>query len=490
MSGKGSSTFAFRGRGAAWLARTGPFDGRADVYVDGKRKGRIDLYAQQKTYQQAVYRVTGLPQGTHTLKVAWTGTKNSRSTGRNVTVDAFRVLDDRAPTVPSAVSVEALRSGVRVSWRPAPEDDVAGYRLERRTADAGPLLLGTTGPQALSFDDVGLAAGSPYRYRLQVVDTSGNASAWSPTVAFTLPAAVPLTMRYATCPAASVEVGDSTALAAALGSAGPGTVIRLRPGRYLGQTNVSVRGSSGAPVWICGPRTAVLDGGGTDRNGGLRIADSKHLVVAGMTVRNSQKGVSVLASSSVVLADLAVTQIGQEGVHLKFGTTDSLVIGNSIDHTGLVTPAYGEGVYVGTDNLNWCAWTDCAPDRSDRNRIEQNAIGNTAAEPIEVKEGTVDGVVSGNTIDGAGSTVGRLVALKGSGWTVMGNHGHDGGLDGVQVLSKVGYGIDNVVFANDFDGQLTGYGVRLPDGDSTNVVGCDTRVPAGARGISNRACQP
>jgi len=489
-SGGASVTFAFRGAGVAWLARTGPFDGRADVYLDGRRTSGVDLYTSAKRYQQPVYSVGGLQEGKHTLRVVRAGTKNPRSTGRNVTVDAFRVLDAKPPARPLPPSVEDHGSGARVTWTRGAEPDLAGYRLVRRAATGDSVVVGTTGAGGSTLDDVGLAVGVSYTYSLQAVDTSGNASSWSAGVVLTRAApALPDLPRYATCPDPTVEVGDTAALRAALDAAAPGTVIRLRPGRYQGQTNMTVRGTAKAPVWVCGPRTAVFDGGGTARNGGLRIVGSAHLVVAGVSVRNSQKGVSVLGSSSVVLADLAVTDIGEEAVHLKFGTVDSALVGSTISRTGLGSPAYGEGVYVGTDHSNWCAWTACAPDRSDRNRIEQNVISQTAAEPIEVKEGTVDGVLSGNQLDGAGSTVGRLIALKGSDWTVSGNVGTDGGGDGVQVLQRLGFGTGNAVFDNTFKGRLTGYGVRLPVGDPTNVVGCDTTVPPGAR-VSNAVCQP
>ena len=490
LSGKASVTFAFRGAGVEWLARTGPFDGKADVYLDGRRTSGVDLYTSAKRYQQPVFTVRGLQEGKHTLRVVRAGTKDPRSTGRNVTVDAFRVLDAKPPARPLPPSVEDHGSGARITWTRGSESDLAGYRLVRRAATGDSVVVGTTGAGGSTLDDVGLAVGV-YTYSLQAVDTSGNASSRSAGVVFTRAApALPDLPRYATCPDPTVEVGDTAALRAALDAAAPGTVIRLRPGRYQGQTNITVRGTAKAPVWVCGPRTAVFDGGGPARSGGLRIAGSAHLVVAGVSVRNSQKGVSVLDSSSVVLADLAVTDIGDEAIHLKLGTVDSAVVGNTLSRTGLVSPEYGEGVYVGTDHNNLCATNACAVDRSDRNRIEQNVISQTAAEPIEVKEGTVDGVVSGNQLDGAGSTVGRLIALKGSDWTVSGNVGTDGGGDGVQVLQRLGFGTGNAVFDNTFTGRLTGYGVRLPVGDPTNVVGCDTRVPRGAKAVSNVVCQP
>lgn len=491
LEGKASATFTFRGAGAEWLARTGPFDGRADVYVDGRRKTRVDLYASDKGYQRTAYRVSGLRDGKHTLRVVRTGTKSSRSTGRNVTVDAFRALDGRAPAAPGGLTVQGVGTSVRVGWEGVPDDDVAGYRVTRTSAGvAGSVVVGATGPTGRQLVDVGVPTGVRHTFGVQALDTSGNVSS-STAVALTLaPVTPPALPRYAGCPAATVTVGDSAGLASALGSAGPGTVVRLRPGRYTGQVRISVRGTADAPVWVCGPRDAVVEGDGPSAGGGVRIADSAHLVLAGLSVRNAQKGVSVIASTSVVLADLAVSEIGEEGVHLKSGTTDSAVVGTTIDRTGLAHPEYGEGLYVGTDHLNWCAWLDCQPDRSDRNVLQGNTVSRTAAEPIEVKEGTSDGVVSGNRIDGAGSTVDRLVALKGTGWTVSGNRGTDAGFAGVQVLHREGWGTGNAVFGNVFDGRLTGYAAQVPVDDPSNVVGCDNRVPAQARGISNVACQP
>ena len=121
-----------------------------------------------------------------------------------------------------------------------------------------------------------------------------------------------------------------------------------------------------------------------------------------MTVRNAQKGISVNTSSFVTIADTRVENIGEEAIHLKNQTTDSTVVGNSIANTGLLTPKYGEGVYIGTSDSNWCAYTNCMPDASDRNSIIGNDITNTTAESIDAKNGTEDGTIAKNTLDGTG----------------------------------------------------------------------------------------
>lgn len=82
----------------------------------------------------------------------------------------------------------------------------------------------------------------------------------------------------------------------------------------------------------------------------------------------------------------------------------------------------------------------------------------------------------GNRLDGRG--------------TVSGNLGSSSALDGVQVLRRSGYGTGNAVYGNTFEGTLPGFGVRVPADDPTTVVGCDNRVPTGARAVTNIRCQP
>ena len=331
-------------------------------------------------------------------------------------------------------------------------------------------------------------------YAVEALDSSGNVSRSSSAAVVTTPAATAASnRRYDTCPAATTTVSNRAGLLAALSSATAGTVIRLAPGRYAGPIAVKVRGTADAPVWICGPRDAVIDTGDVRRSGGIRVDSSSHLVIAGLTVRQSQKGISVIASDHVVIADTRVEDIGEEAIHLRGRTVDSEVVGNSITNTGLMTAMYGEGIYVGTAKPNWCAYNQCQPDASDRNRITGNDISRTTAEPIEAKEGAVGGVITANTIDGTGMTShsDSLIAIQTNGWTIAGNTGRNSPLDGIQIWAAFpGYGRDNVAFGNHFAGSMPGYGVRLPFLELDNYVGCDTTVPRSSIGITNKPCQP
>jgi hypothetical protein len=114
-----------------------------------------------------------------------------------------------------------------------------------------------------------------------------------------------------------------------------------------------------------------------------------------------------------------------------------VVRGCDVHDTGLRSPQFGEGIYVGSAVSNWHA-TDgtgvpygenggAGPDRSDRCLIEGNRIWNTTAEGIDVKEGTVGGIIRGNRFDNCGwsgeNSADSWVDVKGSGWLVEDNTG-------------------------------------------------------------------
>ena len=210
-----------------------------------------------------------------------------------------------------------------------------------------------------------------------------------------------------------------------------------------------------------------------------------------MTVRGSQKGVSVMSSNHVAVSDVLVEHVGEEAVHLKNNTTDSVVIANTIRDTGLHTATYGEGVYVGTAKPNWCKYNDCKADASNRNAIVSNSISRTSSEPIDLKEGAVDGTVWGNSVDGGSMKSGEtLISVQSNNWVVAHNTGAHAKTDGMQVWQVYDvWGRNNTVYANKFTAGIPEYGVRLAYKELGNVVGCDTVVPKGSDGISNKSCQ-
>jgi hypothetical protein len=293
------------------------------------------------------------------------------------------------------------------------------------------------------------------------------------------------------CPDGGTAVRSADELSAALRAAGPGAVIRLADGTYSGRFVAAARGTASEPVYLCGGRGAVLQGEGPEGGYVLHLDGAQHWRVAGFTVRNGQKGVMVDGGRGIALQDLLVEQIGDEAVHLRRGSTGNVVRGLTIRTTGLRREKFGEGVYVGTAESNWCEISGCEPDRSDGNFVLDNTIGPTSAEAVDVKEGTTGGVVAGNVFDGSAlEGADSWVDVKGNGWLVAGNRGTSSPEDGFQTHVIVdGWGRDNVFRDNvaDLRGG-SGVGYYLHD-DVPNTVACDNRVSGAAEGLSNKDCR-
>ncbi|GGI38644.1 hypothetical protein GCM10010988_20040 [Cnuibacter physcomitrellae] len=287
----------------------------------------------------------------------------------------------------------------------------------------------------------------------------------------------PTPTAVAGCPDGHV-VADAGALRSALAEATPGDVIVLAPGRYEGTFEATAAGSDAEPITLCGTADSVLDGGSTDRGYTLHLDGADHWTLTGFRVTGGMKGIMLDATSHATLSGLSVDGVGDEAIHLRAGSSDNLVESNDVSGTGHRRPEFGEGVYVGSAESNWCEISGCAPDASDRNRIVGNRIHDVTAEPIDVKEGTADGEVRGNELDGGGTTeADSLLDVKGDGWLITGNTGVRSPRDGAQVHSVVdGLGADNSFTANSFEVGEGGWAIAVDAPGSiraTTTVGCD-----------------
>ncbi|WDF34253.1 right-handed parallel beta-helix repeat-containing protein [Arthrobacter agilis] len=293
----------------------------------------------------------------------------------------------------------------------------------------------------------------------------------------------------AECPEPTVRVASGTDLENALDSARPGDVIGLAAGTYTGNFTATADGTAEQPIVLCGDADSILDGGTTDDGYVLHLENSSHWVLQGFAVRNGQKGVMVDQSTNTLIQGLSVTTIGDEAIHLRKFSTDNRVVGNTISDTGLRKPKFGEGIYIGTAESNWCDISNCEPDRSDRNAIEGNTIFGTTSENVDIKEGTSDGVLRANSFDGSGIVeADSWVDVKGRGWVIEDNTGADSPLDGFQTHEIVdGWGTDNVFRDNvaQVNGPGLGYSLKPVRG---NVVDCSNTASDAGEGLSNEPC--
>lgn len=294
------------------------------------------------------------------------------------------------------------------------------------------------------------------------------------------------------CPPAGRRVSTAAELGDALGAATPGSSIVLAAGVYSGRFVASVPGTAAAPITLCGPATAVIDGGGIDSGYALHLDGASWWRVLGIGVRGGQKGVVLDHADHVLLSGMSVEGTGDEAVHLRAFSSDDTVEGLTIRQTGLLTPKFGEGIYVGSAKSNWCTYTACSPDACDDDVVRGNDIASTTAENIDVKEGTTGGVIAGNRLDGAGmvaSAASAWVNVKGNSWTVTGNHGTGSIGDGFQVHSVLSsWGYDDVFTGNTADVDGPGYGFYVQSRSLDARVACDNVAVGAGSGLSNQRC--
>ncbi len=78
----------FSGTSIDWITARGPTYGKAEVWIDGVRKSTEDLFAPTQEWQ-VKRSYSGLSAGPHTIQIKVLGTKNAKSKGKLVVVDAF-----------------------------------------------------------------------------------------------------------------------------------------------------------------------------------------------------------------------------------------------------------------------------------------------------------------------------------------------------------------------------------------------------------------
>lgn len=327
----------------------------------------------------------------------------------------------------------------------------------------------------------------------QAAEVAGPATATAAPTPATAPTQEPQETgadQYS-CPDDATGVSTSSELQAALDDARPGAAIELAPGEYVGRFTITVSGTPDQPIRLCGTEDSVLDGGGTSKGYVLHLENVSNWMLSGFSVRNGQKGVMADATTDSVFHDLVISQIGDEALHLRRFSTGNLVTGNTISDTGLRKPKFGEGIYIGTAESNWCDISDCGPDRSDGNTIENNVVSATTAESVDIKEGTSSGVLRGNSFDGAGIVeADSWVDVKGNDWVIESNIGENSPLDGFQTHEILdGWGTGNVFRANTAVVNGPGFGFSLtPLRD--NVVECSNQTSSAGEGLANTDCTP
>jgi len=104
------------------------------------------------------------------------------------------------------------------------------------------------------------------------------------------------------------------------------------------------------------PAVAVLDGGEVKSGYGLHLDGVSYWRLVGFSVTDAQKGVVLDGTSHTVVQGLSVHQIGDEGIHVRSASSANLIIANLRPQHRLRKAKFGEGIYIGSANSNWCTY--------------------------------------------------------------------------------------------------------------------------------------
>jgi len=111
MDAGSRATLTFVGTGISWIGYRDEWSGLAKVYLDNSLTSTVDTFGSPSTAQTVLYSVAGLPSGSHTLVIEATGTRNSKSGGSWVWVDA---MDVNSNSTPGSVDTSTIQSGYGV----------------------------------------------------------------------------------------------------------------------------------------------------------------------------------------------------------------------------------------------------------------------------------------------------------------------------------------------------------------------------------------
>jgi hypothetical protein len=298
-----------------------------------------------------------------------------------------------------------------------------------------------------------------------------------------------------------ITVANSTELKNVLSIAKPGDSIVLKDGIYEGKFVIKSTnsGTLAKPITLIGSRNAILDAGTKETGYALQL-QANYWRIKGFTIQNALKGLVADGSSYSLIDGILVTQIGEEAIHLRKFSKHNTIQNTEISYTGLKTPDYGEGIYIGTAVSNWSKISNGEPDRCDSNKVINNKIGpHVAAECIDIKEGTTGGLIKGNTFEAQGITgansADSWIDVKGNYYLIEGNTGNNTQpsvlKDGYQINCAIaGWGCFNVFKNNISNVNAAGHGfnVRLKSSKGEaigNLIYNNNIVKGAASGVAN-----
>lgn len=298
-----------------------------------------------------------------------------------------------------------------------------------------------------------------------------------------------------------VSVGSVNELKNALQYAKPGDSIVIAAGTYTGKFVIPASAGGKEDKYIVlEARDGVILETGDINSGYVLHHQASYWKLKGFTVKNGLKGIVLDGANYNILEGLKVTEIGEEGIHLRKFSSHNTIQHCEISYIGKKRPGYGEGIYIGSAVSNWEKYSNGQPDKCDSNKVIGNIIGPfVTAESIDIKEGTTGGVIKGNSFYSQGisgeNSADSWIDVKGNNYLIEDNKGINKQpsvlKDGYQVNCAVaGWGSYNEFKNNISEVNADGYAINIrlksSKGEAVgNKVFTSNKVNNAKSGLSN-----
>ena len=230
----------------------------------------------------------------------------------------------------------------------------------------------------------------------------------------------------------TVEVATVEELHKALLKSKAGNIISIAPGIYDFSTYErstkfywEAEGTKNSPITLTAKNKndpPILKGSTLNNNYVLHITGD-YWIIENIKISFSQKGIVLDNSNYTIIRNVEVYSTGEEAIAIRDGSSNCLIQNCYIHDTGLVTPGYGEGIYIGSSKSTTGYNYKC-----DNNIVEGCIFRNIAAEHIDIKEYTTGQEIFGCTFYGDGMTgenyAGSFIDIAGNNCFIHDNVGY------------------------------------------------------------------
>ncbi|MHA7055794.1 cellulase family glycosylhydrolase [Aquimarina sp. M1] len=285
-------------------------------------------------------------------------------------------------------------------------------------------------------------------------------------------------------PSGTINCNTVDCIRNAMRNAQPGDEIIVAPGTYTAPDkfnfgNKATRfgsdknGTASKPITLRAQNPSnppILKGTNGNYDGYVMFILGDYWILKDLILEEGSKGLVLDNANNGIIENVVVRELGEEGIHLRDGSSNNLVKNCRVYNVGIKRPGIGEGLYVGSDKGQHESSGQAGDifdnkynPRCDNNTIEGCIVGpNVTAEGVDVKEGTKNTIIRNCTFSAEGlsgeNSADAFIDLKGAyGFVYNNTFNRDGsnilnaGVDFLDRGTGFNTGFRNAIFDNTFN---------------------------------------